>query len=91
MDINTVLENWHEAKEQKSKYEKKCDLYKDAIERYMDKKKINLINGKHYTVSRRTNIKQILTKNNTPPEIWDQYATKFTYRSYYLKTNNKIN
>lgn len=89
MDINTILEKWNDAKEQKVEYEKKCDLYKDAIERYMDKKDTDSINAKYYTVTRRSNTRQILSKASTPPEIWERYATRFTYKSYYLKPNKQ--
>jgi hypothetical protein len=85
MDINTILQKWDHAKKQKALYDKECDKYKDAVERYMDKKDKDSINSDYYTVSRRSNTRQILSKDNTPPEIWNRYATRFTYKSYYLK------
>ena len=85
MNIDTILEKWDYAKKQKALYDKECDRYKDAVERYMDKKDRDTISGENFTVSRRSNTRQMLSKHNTPPEIWDRYSTRFTYKSYYLK------
>lgn len=85
MDINSVLQKWDYAKKQKDIYDKECDRYKDAIERYMDKKDTNIINGDCFTVTKRSNTRQIMSKDKTPQEIWNTYSTRFTYNSYYLK------
>ena len=85
MDIDSVLQKWDYSKKQKALYDKECDRYKDAVERYMNKKDKDVINGDSFTVTRRSNTRQILSKDNTPPEIWNRYATRFTYNSYYLK------
>jgi hypothetical protein len=84
MDIDTILEKWNHAKKQNLLYEKECDKYKDAIERYMKRKNISTINGKYYNVSKRSNTRQQLSKQSVPQDIWDLYATKITYNSYYL-------
>jgi hypothetical protein len=85
MDIDTILIKWANAKKQKSIYDKECDQCKDAIERYMNKKEKNSINGNNFSVTRRSNTRRILSKENTPPEIWNKYSTQFTYSSYHLK------
>lgn len=85
MDINTILQKWDHAKKQKSLYDKECDRYKDAVERYMSKKDKDTINSSYYTVTKRSNTRQILSKDNTPIDIWNRYSTRFTYNSYYLK------
>lgn len=85
MDLDTILQKWDNAKKEKALYEKQCDEYKGAVERYMKKKDTNIINGKQFTVSRRSISRQQLSKQNVPPEIWERYATRFTYMSYYLK------
>jgi hypothetical protein len=85
MDIDSVLQKWDYSKKQKALYDKECDRYKDAVERYMNKKDKDVINSDSFTVTRRSNTRQILSKDNTPPEIWNRYATRFTYNSYYLK------
>lgn len=89
MNIDTILKKWDEAKQNKIKYEKECELYKDAVQRYMDKKNKNTIDGTYYTVSRRSNTRQQLSKQNVPIDIWDRYATRFTYMSYHFKETKK--
>ena len=85
MDIDTILQKWDHAKKQKALYEKECDKYKDAVERYMNKKDKESINGNYYTVTRRSNTRQTMSKDNTPIDIWNRYSNRFTYKSYYLK------
>jgi hypothetical protein len=85
MNIDTILDKWDNAKKQKAIYDKECDLYKDAVERYMNKKDKNIVDGDKFSVTRRSNTRQILSKENTPVEIWNRYAKRFTYMSYHLK------
>ena len=85
MDLNTILQKWNVAKKQKNLYEKECEEYKGAIERYMNKKGKNIIQGKNYIVSRRSNTRHHLSKQTVPSEIWDQYSTKFSYMSYHIE------
>ena len=88
MDIDTILEKWDHAKKQNALYEKECERYKDAVQRYMKKKDINIINGTYYTVSKRSNTRQQLSKQSVPSDIWDRYATRISYDTYNLKKNN---
>ena len=85
MDINNVLQKWNHAKKQKALYEKECDKYKDAVERYMNKKDKESIVGETFTVTRRSNTRQTMSKDNTPIDIWNKYSNRFSYKSYYLK------
>ena len=85
MDIDTILQKWDHAKKQKALYDKECDKYKDAVERYMNKKEKESIDGNYYTVTRRSNTRQTMSKDNTPIDIWNRYSNRFTYKSYYLK------
>lgn len=88
MDINNVLEKWYEAKERKTVAEKQCEMYKEAVERYMLKKDKNKIEGTLYTVKRRSNTREYLTKSMVPPDIWSKYSNRFSYMSYYINKNN---
>ena len=85
MDINDVLYKWDRAKKQKAIYEKECDKYKDAIERYMNKKDKESIDGHTFSVTRRSNTRQTMAKDNVPLDIWNKYSKRFSYKSYYLK------
>jgi len=85
MNIDTLLEKWDFAKKEKVEIEKECERYKDAIERYMSKKKKDTINGENFTVSKRSNTRQQLSKQNVPSDIWEKYSTRYSYISYHLK------
>jgi hypothetical protein len=88
MDIDTILQKWDYSKKQKAMYDKDCDRYKDAVERYMNKKDKNELESNTYSVTRRSNTRQILSKADTPDEIWNRYAKRFSYMSYHLKKTN---
>lgn len=87
MDLDTILEKWSYAKQQKVKHEQECDTYKGAVERYMKKKNSNVLKGKTFNVTKRTVTRQQLSKQNVPKDIWHMYATRVTYTSYHLKEN----
>ena len=84
MDIDNVLKKWDEAKERKSEAEKQCEMYKEAVERYMIKKEKNRLEGTYYSVQRRSNTREQLTKAMVPVDIWSKYCKRFSYMSYYL-------
>lgn len=85
MDIDTILEKWELSKQRKADAEKECEKYKEAVERYMNRKGKDSVSSKYYTVTRRTNTRQQLSKQRVPPDIWEMYANRFTYTSYHLK------
>ena len=70
MDIDSVLKKWNDAKIRKTEVEKECEIYKEAVERYMAKKDKNKIESADYSVQRRSITRESLTKNEVPPEIW---------------------
>lgn len=84
MNVDTILEKWNDSKKNKTKYEKECESYKKAVERYMNKKHVDTLNGKHYKVSRRYNTRKQLIKNDVPADIWERYSTRISYNSYHM-------
>ena len=88
MDIDSILKKWNDAKQRKSEAEKECEMYKEAVDRYMKKKEKNKIEGTYYTVHRRSITRENLTKAMVPSEIWSKYSSRFSYMSYYLTKNN---
>ena len=86
----TGIAAWFVGK-RKTNAEKECDMYKEAIERYMEKKDKNKIQGTTYTVQRRFNTREQLTRASVPVEIWSKYSNKFSYMSYYLTKNKDKN
>lgn len=85
MDINSLLEKWKECKYQKALLEKKCEKYRKSISQHMDKKGTNQLDSKNYIVTRKNNTRQQLSKQNTPLDIWEKYATRFSYETIHIK------
>ena len=91
MNIDTVLEKWNEAKKQKNIAEKKCNEYKDAVERFMNRKNLKVLDGQYFAVNRRSNTRLQLSKKNIPSDLFNRYANRVTYTSYHLKEKNNFN
>jgi len=87
MNVDTLLEEWSQAKEKKLYYEKKCEKYKKSVEKYMNQKGRSLIKGKKFTVSKVNITRENLSKQNVPKDVWNKYSNRFSYDSYYLKKN----
>lgn len=85
MELDKILYKWDKAKKQKSICEKDCEKYKDAVERYMNKKDTNNISSKNYTVSRRSTTRQTLSQKTCPPDIWNKYSNRISYMTYHIK------
>ena len=83
--IDDVIEQWEDSKKKVSYYEKQCDKYRDAIERHMNKKEVATLKSSKYTVTRRSDSREILPKQSIPVDIWSKYAKKITYYSYHIK------
>ena len=89
MELDDILEKWDNAKKLKLKYEKECDLYKGSIERYMNKKQLEVVNGSDFTVTKKHTTRKQLLKKSVNKEIWDKYSKRITYTTYSLKRNKK--
>ena len=87
MDIDSVFKKWDEAKKKKAEAEKECDMYKDAVEKYMSKKEKNTIEGTYYKCQKRSITREHLSKDMVPSDIWQKYSKRFSYISYYLTKN----
>ena len=85
MDLNVILEKRNDAKKNKYFYEKECDKYKDAVERYMKKKEKDNITGSNFSVDKRYVTRSQISKQNVPEDIWNKYSKKYTYTVYRLK------
>jgi hypothetical protein len=83
-DINKLLEKWHDAKNEISELEKKCEKFKKYAEKIMNDKGDNEIFGDDYQLKRRNITKSTISKDDMPSELWDKYSRRITYKSYYL-------
>lgn len=85
MDLNDLIHKWTESKEQKKLQEQKCEKYRKAIERHMNKKDTNVITSTDYVITCRNNTRQQISKQTVPLDIWERYAKRYTYKSYHIK------
>jgi hypothetical protein len=84
-DIDTLLEKWHDTKEQISILEKKLEKYKKYAERIMDNEDKDEINNSNYSLTRRNMSRTTLSKDDIPKDIWNKYARNINYPMYILR------
>jgi hypothetical protein len=80
-----MLSEWDKAKKLKADYTAQCDEYKAAVQRYMSRKDIDLIDGEKFTVTKRSSTRNTLVKERLPEGMWDKCAISRQYSSYHLK------
>ena len=82
--MDKTLEKWMKCKEKVAILEKRMEKYKTEVEQEMRRQNISEIRTRDFKVVRRSNTRKQLSKSNVPPNIWEQYATRSHYNSYYL-------
>lgn len=84
MELDTVLRKWSSAKSKIESLNKKIEKYKGIIEKEMKNKNTNKLSAGGYNVTKREMVREYITKNTVPKQIWDQYCVKCRYPAYYL-------
>ena len=84
-DVDTLLEKWHDTKEQISILEKRLENYKKYAERIMDNEDKDEINNSNYSLTRRNMSRTTLSKDDLPKDIWNKYARNINYPMYILR------
>jgi hypothetical protein len=79
-----ILEKWYVAKEKIAILTERIESYKKDIEREMRKTGENVLKGGGYTITKKTITKRYVSKDCLPEEIFNKYAVKTQYDSYYL-------
>lgn len=82
--MDTVLKKWSRAKSKVESLNKKIEKYKTVIDKEMKSKNTNKIIAGDYSVTKREMVREYITKNTIPKQIWDQYCVKCRYPAYYL-------
>jgi len=88
MDINQFLQKWNETKQQISLLEQQLDKYKSIANKLMKEKNTMEIKTPTHTLKKRTQIKEYISKNDIPIQLWHQYKNKTSFDVFTLKTNN---
>lgn len=84
-DIDTLLEKWHDTKEQISLLEKRLEKYKKYAERIMDNEDKDEITNLKFSLTRRNMSRTTLSKDDIPKDIWSKYARDINYPMYILR------
>jgi len=77
-----LVDKWYSTKQEIAKLEKKCDDYKEVLDRLMVKLDTDRLEGSDMCLKKTRVTKALLTKKDVPPEVWDKYATTTTYTTY---------
>ena len=88
-DISNLLQKWFETKKEIASLEKKCDKYKKYIDAILEENNTDSLSSNELILKRKIIIKNTLSKNDVPKDIWDKYSKKCSYPAYYLSEKNK--
>lgn len=89
MNLDDLLEKYENAKELIKKYENRIEKYKKAINKELTKQGTSSLIGEDYKVVRRNNTRQYVSRESLPPDIFEKYAVRSTYFSYYVSRIKK--
>ena len=84
-DIDNLLEKWHDAKEQISALEKKCEKYKKYSDLIMTHKNTDNLSNDNYTLTKRDMNRTILSKDDVPKDVWNKYSKSISYPMFIIK------
>lgn len=85
IDVEELLDNWQDVKDQISVLEKKMEKYKKVATKIMEKKGSNSISSKDYILSKKDLRRNTIAKCDVPLQVWDKYSKSCTYQAFYLK------
>jgi regulator of replication initiation timing len=75
-DIDKDIDKYINIKEELALLEKKAKKYKEKIEKYMNENNVLKIDNNKSFVSRTLTIRNNISKQNVPKDIFDKYSTK---------------
>lgn len=87
-DIDDLITNFYETKMQMRELQQKEDRYKRLIHRLLDVTQTRQIKSRALQVTKRVQRKRILTKQDVPSEIWQQYSREIEVPMLYIQTLN---
>lgn len=83
--LDQTLERWYNTKEKIALLEQKRDSYKEEIINYMNHKERDTVGTDRFTVTRRRNTRESVSRKDIPPELWKKVCNRSTFYSYILK------
>ena len=89
-NIDDILENWYNAKNQITKLENDIILYKKKCDLIMDKKNIDVIVNKTYVLKKKEMNRTTISKKDLPIDIFNRYSKESFCNAFYItKINEK--
>ncbi len=85
MGLESLLEEFYQAKDRLKELEDIVNEYKDKIEDEMDKQRTEYIETDKYLVERRKMSSETLKKSDCPSNVWAECATRHSYTGLYIK------
>lgn len=89
-DIEELLSNWYNIKQQITNLEKKCEKYKQYSEKIMNKLDNDSLESSNYTLKRTSMTRSTISKKDVPVEIWNRYSKRSSFPVYYLHPIDKL-
>jgi|MDTG01.4.fsa_nt_gb hypothetical protein len=83
-DIETLLDEWWNAKEEISLLKTKIEKYKKLATKIMKKRDVNSLASSSLQLRRKTQKTSRMLKGNVPTPVWDQYAVRTSHKAFYL-------
>merc|ERR1712232_234900 len=83
-ELDKVLEKWNWAKAEEAAMKKKVEECKTKIEAAMAKMDVTEITTKKYSITKRMQSREFVSKKDMPNEVWKKYAktTEFPVLSF---------
>lgn len=85
MSVEELLSKWRNIKNEIALLQKKEQKIKDYIHNFMNTHNVNSLTSDSFKCTRTVVSKKGMTKKNTPPEVWMQYAQENRYPMLTLK------
>jgi hypothetical protein len=83
--ISETLEKWYDIKKEIVTLEKKQEKYKEVVNSYLTRKQQSSVETETFSVSRRNNTRETVSKKDIPLDLWKRVCNRSTYQSLILK------
>lgn len=91
MDIDETMNKWYDAKEKIKILTDKIEKYRNVILYEMEKKGVNKIGNKDFSVCKRRMSRSYVTKDSLPEELWKKYCVSVKYDTFTITKKNLKN
>jgi hypothetical protein len=83
-NIEELLTNWFEAKQNLYELEKRCDKYKLTADRIMNMRGEDTLKTRSFKLTKTDMERETLSKKDVPKDIWNAYAKVSSFSTFRL-------